>query len=79
MTPILRTLAVAGVLVAAATAAGATSPAIGSKGETVGEMLAHGQISAQAVQQLIMHTGMTFDQAKSATLDEIIAERWQNS
>ena len=32
-----------------------------------------------AVQQLIMHTGITMDEAKADTLDQIIAKRWQNS
>ena len=79
MKGLLKILAVAGVVAAGATAASATSAAIGSSGETVGEMLAKGQISTAAVQQLIMHTGLTMDQAKADTLDQIIAKRWQNS
>ena len=80
MKGIFRTLAVAGALALGATAAGATTAAIGtSKNATVGELLANGQISQQAVQQLILHTGLTMDQAKADTLDQIIAKRWQNS
>ena len=79
MKGIFRSLAIASVLALGATAVGATTPAVGSKGSTVGELLAAGQISEQAVQQLIMHTGLTMDQAKADTLDQIVAKRWQNS
>ena len=41
--------------------------------------MASGQISEQAVQELILHTGLTMDQAKADTLDQIVAKRWQNS
>jgi hypothetical protein len=80
MKGIFRSLAIAGVLALGATAVGATTPAVGTaKNATVGELLANGQISEQAVQQLIMHTGLTMDQAKADTLDQIVAKRWQNS
>jgi len=79
MKGIFRSLAIVSVLALGATAVGATTPAVGGKGQTVGQLLAAGQISPQAVQQLIMHTGLTMDQAKADTLDEIIAKRWQNS
>jgi len=80
MKRILKTIAVVGAIaVTGVTAANATSPAVGAKGNTIGEMLAAGQISQQAVQQLIMHTGLTMDQAKADTLDAVIAKRWQNS
>jgi hypothetical protein len=80
MKGIFQGLAIASVLALGATAAGATTAAIGTtKSPTVGELMANGSISQQAVQQLILHTGMTMDQAKGDTLDQIIAKRWQNS
>ncbi len=79
MQGIFRTLAIVSVLALGATAAGATTSAVGSKNATVGQLMAEGQISQQAVQQLIMHTGLTMDQAKEDTLDQIVAKRWQNS
>ena len=79
MKGIFRALAIASVVALGATAAGATTPTVGSKTATVGELLQSGQISEQAVEQLIMHTGITMDEAKADTLDQIIAKRWQNS
>ena len=79
MKGIFRSLAIASVLALGATAVGATTPAVGTKNATVGELMASGQISQQAVQQLILHTGLTMEQAKADTLDQIIAKRWQNS
>ena len=79
MKGLFSALAVMAALTAGATIASATTPAVGAKGVTVGEMLANGQISPEAVHQLIMHTGLTMDQAKADTLDQIIAKRWQNS
>jgi hypothetical protein len=75
----LKSVAIAGLLAMGATAVGATTAVVGSKTETVGQLLQSGQISQEAVQQLIQHTGMSMDQAKAATLDEIVAKRWQNS
>jgi hypothetical protein len=79
MKGIFRSLAIASVLALGATAVGATTPAVGPKNATVGELMANGQISEQAVQELILHTGLTMDQAKADTLDQIVAKRWQNS
>ena len=79
MKGIFRSLAIASVLALGATAVGATTPAVGTKNATVGELMASGQISQQAVQQLILHTGLTMEQAKADTLDQIIAKRWQYS
>ena len=79
MKRILSAAALVGALVLGATAASATTPAVGSKGETIGQLMASGQISQSAVEQLIMHTGLTMDQAKDDTLDQVIAKRWQNS
>lgn len=79
MKRILSAAALVGALVLGATVASATTPAVGSKGETIGQLMASGQISQSAVEQLIMHTGLTMDQAKDVTLDQVIAKRWQNS
>ena len=79
MMRILSAAALVGALALGATAASATTAAVGSKGETIGQLMANGQISQAAVEQLIMHTGLTMDQAKDDTLDQVIAKRWQNS
>ena len=79
MKGIFRSLAIASVLALGATAVGATTPAVGAKNATVGQLMASGQISEQAVQELILHTGLKMDQAKADTLDQIVAKRWQNS
>ncbi|MFO1144470.1 MAG: hypothetical protein U1E59_19270 [Amaricoccus sp.] len=79
MKKIFGAAALVGALALGATVASATSPAVGSKGVTIGQLLANGQISQSAVEQLIMHTGLTMDEAKADTLDQVIAKRWQNS
>lgn len=79
MKGLLSAAAVFAALVAGATVASATTPAVGKSNATIGEMMAKGQISPEAVQELIMHTGLTMDQAKGDTIDQIVAKRWQNS
>lgn len=64
----------AGGLLAAATASFAADP-----GQTLGERLANGSISYQAFQQLIPFTGLTADEAKTLTLEEVVALRWQDN
>ncbi len=71
-----QVLAVAAGLAAAATASYA-APITG--GEPLGQKLAEGKISEQQFEQLIAFTGLTPDQAKQATVDEIVAKRWQEN
>lgn len=65
-------LVVAGGLFAAATASFAAQNA-----ETVGEKLANGEMNQQQLEQLAQFTGLTPDEAKSETLEQIVAKRWQ--
>lgn len=66
-------LIVAGGLMAAGSASFAAS------GETMGQRLADGSMSQEQFQQLIQFTGLTADQAKQDTLDQIVAKRWQQN
>jgi hypothetical protein len=69
MTYKLPALALAAVVGAFATAASA---------ETLGERLDSGRMSEAAFQQLIVSTGLTPQEARGLTLDEIVAIRWQD-
>ena len=69
-------LVVALGLAVAATASYA-APVTG--GETMGQRLAEGKTSPQQFEQLIAFSGLTPDQAKQATVDQIVAKRWQQN
>jgi hypothetical protein len=75
MRKLVPALAVAGMLAAGAASA---ASAIGDR-STIGELLAQGTITPAAVEQLIQTTGLTMDEARQMTLDEVVAERWQDS
>jgi hypothetical protein len=66
-------LVVAGGLLAAASASFA-----GDNSPTLGDRLANGSMSQGQFEQLIQFTGLTPEQAKSQTLDEVVAQRWQD-
>lgn len=68
---IAHTLALVGALLAAGASA--------SFAETLGEKIASGKLSVPAAQQLIVGTGLDFEEAKGYTTDEIVALRWQDS
>ncbi|TPE53544.1 hypothetical protein [Amaricoccus solimangrovi] len=70
---ISHVLVVAGGLLAAAGASFAAD------GQTLGERLANGSMTQQRFNQLIPFTGLTPDQAKALTLDEVVSLRWQDS
>lgn len=63
---------------AVALAAVVAAFATGASAETLGERLDHGQISDAAVQQLIVGTGLSIQQARDLTLDDVVAIRWQD-
>lgn len=52
--------------------------ATGVSAETLGDRLDGGRISESAFQQLIVSTGLTPQQARGLTLDEVVAIRWQD-
>ncbi len=58
--------------VAAATLGAAASA------QTLGERLAHGQLSEAAFAQLIAGTGYSADEARNLTLEDIVAVKWQD-
>lgn len=64
------------LLVVAGGLAAATASFAGST-ETVGQKLANGEMSQQQFEQLIQFSGLTPDQAKNETLEQIVAKRWQ--
>ena len=64
--PALALAAVVGVLATAASA------------ETLGDRLNSGRLSEAAFQQLIFSTGLTPQEARGLTLDEVVAIRWQD-
>lgn len=67
-------LVIAGGLLAAGSASFAAN-----SDETLGQRLADGSISEQRFQQLIPFTGLTPEQAKSMTLEEVVKLRWQDN
>lgn len=69
-------LVIAGGLLAAA---GSASFAADVSGQTLGERLANGTMSEQRFEQLIPFTGLTPEQAKALTLEEVVKLRWQDS
>jgi hypothetical protein len=52
--------------------------ATGASAQTLGDRLDSGRLSEAAFQQLIVSTGLTPQEARGLTLDEIVAIRWQN-
>ena len=67
---IARPALLAGIVVAAlGTAASA---------QTLGETLASGRISEAAFLQLIAGTGLSPDEARTLTLDDVVAIKWQD-
>ena len=67
-------LILAGGLFAAATASFAAQTS-----ETIGDKLGKGEMSQRQFEQLVPFTGLTPAQAKNATLDQVVAKRWQQS
>lgn len=45
---------------------------------TIGQLLANGSMTEPQLVQLVEFTGITPDQAKSLTLDEVSVMRWKN-
>jgi len=66
-------------LLAGVSVANATTATVGKSEATIGQLISSGQMSTAAAEQLIMHSGMTLDQAKGDTIDQVVAKRWQNS
>ena len=66
-------LVVAGGLLVAASGAFAAD-----SGPTIGERLASGAMTEQQLNQLLPFTGLTADEARALTLDEVVKLRWQN-
>ena len=52
--------------------------ATGASAQTLGDRLDSGRLSEAAFQQLIVSTGLTPNEARGLTLDEIVAIRWQD-
>lgn len=46
--------------------------------ETLGDKLASGALSENAVHQLLVNTGLTLQEASGMTVNEVVATRWQN-
>lgn len=66
-------LVIAGGLLAAATASFADSSSV-----TLGDRLANGSMSERQFEQLIQFTGLSAEEAKTQTLDEVVSQRWQD-
>ncbi|MER2508446.1 MAG: hypothetical protein ABTQ27_06755 [Amaricoccus sp.] len=66
-----HTLALVGALLAAGTTA--------SFADTIGQRIASGKMSVAAAEQLIVGTGLSFDEAKGYTIDQVVALRWQDN
>lgn len=62
------------LIVAALLAVGATTVSA----STLGENLATGQISEQAMIQLIAGTGLTLEEARTMTVEEVVSIKWQD-
>lgn len=69
---ISHVLVVAGGLLAAGSASFAAE-------ETIGQRLADGSMSQEQLTQLIQFTGLTPEQAKQDTLQQVVAKRWQQN
>lgn len=67
---ITRSALFAGIVLAAA---GTVASA-----QTLGEKLAAGQMSEAAFAQLVANTGLSQDEARGLTLEDIVAIKWQD-
>ncbi len=67
-----HTLALVGTVLAAGTTASFAA-------DTIGQQVASGKMSAAAAQQLIVGTGLSVDQAKDYTVEQIVKMRWENN
>ena len=67
-------LVIAGGLLAAGTASFADDTSA-----TLGDRLANGSMSQSQFQQLIQFTGLSAEEAKTRTLDEVVSQRWQDN
>lgn len=47
--------------------------------DTLGNLEASGRLDTAALRQLIATTGLSLEQARALTLDEVVAIRWQDS
>lgn len=65
-----RPALLAGIVVAALGAA--------ASAQTLGDSLASGQLSEAAFMQLIAGTGLSPDEARTLTLNDIVAIKWQD-
>jgi hypothetical protein len=52
--------------------------ATAASAQTLGESVASGRLSNAAFEQLIAHTGLSADEARSMTLEEVVEIRWQD-
>ena len=52
--------------------------ATGASADTLGDRLSSGRMSEAAFEQLIFSTGLSPQEAKGLTLDEVVALRWQD-
>jgi len=52
--------------------------ATGASAQTLGERVDSGRMSEAAFHQLIVSTGLTPQEARGLTLDEVVAIRWQD-
>jgi len=67
---IARPALLAGIVVAAL--------GMAASAQTLGETLASGRISEAAFLQLIAGTGLSPDEARTLTLDDVVAIKWQD-
>lgn len=68
-----RSALVAGMVLAAAGSVASVASA-----QTLGEKLASGQISQASLAQLVSGTGLSVDEARALTLEDIVAIKWQD-
>ena len=75
-TALIAGLALATLGTAAASAQ--TRGTAAASAQTLGERMSAGRLSEAAFQQLISGTGLSADEARGLTLDEIVAIKWQD-
>ena len=56
----------------------ATLGTAAASAQTLGERMSAGRLSEAAFQQLISGTGLSADEARGLTLDEVVAIKWQD-